>query len=280
MTDLGWVPDGIDTNVPNVARTYDYLLGGAHNLAVDRELGDRVLDALPGARRMARINRSFLRRAVTHLVASGVDQFLDLGSGIPTAGNVHEVATRARVAYVDSEPVAVAHARLLLADVDRATAVQADLRDPDDVLSRPEVADLLDFDRPIGLLLLLALHFVPDSDDPWGVVARYRDRLAPGSHLVVTHATADRRTRAMRDVADSTARTRERLHYRTRAEVTRLFAGFDLLEPGVTGFALWRPEGAGDISADADDNAVAYAGVGVKPTAHPTPDHRARGTLT
>ncbi|QTR03749.1 SAM-dependent methyltransferase [Saccharothrix algeriensis] len=257
MTDLDWLPRGTDVNVPSVARTYDYLLGGAHNLAVDREMGDRMLRVLPGARHLVRLNRAFLRRAVTHLVDSGITQFIDLGSGIPTAGNVHEVAPRAKVVYVDKDPVAVAHARLIVAGDERVAVVRADLRDPADVLSRPEVTGLLDLDRPVALLMLLVLHFSPDSEDPAGCVARYRDRLAPGSCLVISHATADRRVETMRAAAATVRRSnsRDNLVYRTRAEVTALFDGFELEEPGVTGCALWRPDGVGSVADDPDDNA-------------------------
>ncbi|WP_246019086.1 SAM-dependent methyltransferase [Saccharothrix australiensis] len=269
MTELDWVPDGIDVSVPSVARTYDYLLGGAHNLAVDRAMGDRMLEVLPGARDLVRMNRAFLRRAVTHLVDSGITQFLDIGSGIPTVGNVHEIAPRAKVVYVDKDPVAVAHGRLLLTGVERAAAVRADLREPEDVLSRPEVVGLLDFDRPIALLALLVVHFSPDSEDPVGYLGRYRDRLAPGSRLVISHATADRRVDTMRAAAATVRRSnsRDQLVYRSHAEVTALFAGFELEEPGVTGCALWRPDGVGAVSDDPDDNTQVYVGVGRKPSA-------------
>ncbi|NUT90479.1 MAG: hypothetical protein HOY78_00480 [Saccharothrix sp.] len=267
VTDLDWVPDGIDINVPSVARTYDYLLGGAHNLAVDRRMGDEMLKVLPGARRLVQLNRAFLRRAVTHLVDEGIDQFLDIGSGIPTVGNVHEIAPAARVVYVDKDPVAVAHSKLILAGNERTAVVQADLREPEDVLSRPEVVGLLDFDRPVAVLMLLVVHFSPHSEDPVGYLARYRDRLAPGSALVISHATADRRVDTMREAAATVRRSnsQDNLVYRTHAEVTELFTGFDLVAPGVVGVALWHPDGMGGISDDADDNTQVYVGVGRKP---------------
>ncbi|MGW4116666.1 SAM-dependent methyltransferase [Actinosynnema sp. NPDC004786] len=271
MSDLDWVPDEVDTTVPSVARTYDYLLGGAHNLAVDRAMGDRMLEVLPGARDLVRLNRAFLRRAVTYLAGRGVRQFLDIGSGIPTAGNVHEIAQEVapdcRVVYVDKDPVAVAHSRLMLADDPLTTAVRADLREPEDVLGRPEVTGLLDLDEPVALLLLLIVHFVPDEERPGELLARYRDRLAPGSHLVVSHATADERPDTMRRAADTVreSRSKDNLVYRTHAEVTALFDGYELVEPGVIGHALWRPDGAGDIADRAEDNNQVWAGVGRKP---------------
>ncbi|TQM78251.1 S-adenosyl methyltransferase [Saccharothrix saharensis] len=271
MSDLDWVPDGIDTTVPSVARTYDYLLGGAHNLAVDRAMGEKMLQVLPGARDLVRLNRSFLRRAVTYLAERGVRQFLDIGSGIPTAGNVHEIAQEVtsgcRVVYVDKDPVATAHGRLLLAGDPDSAAVQADLREPDDVLGRPEVTRLLDFDEPVGLLLLLVVHFVRPEEDPGRLLARYRDRLAPGSFVVISHATADNRADTMRRAADTVreSRSKDNLVYRTHAEVTGLFDGYDLVPPGVVGHALWRPGGAGDIADRAEDNTQVWAGVGRKP---------------
>ncbi|MFJ6673744.1 SAM-dependent methyltransferase [Actinosynnema sp. NPDC091369] len=275
MSDLDWVPEGIDTTVPSVARTYDYLLGGAHNLAVDRAMGEAMLQVLPGARDLVRLNRSFLRRAVTHLAERGVRQFLDIGSGIPTAGAVHEIAQEVapgcRVVYVDKDPVATAHGRLLLADDPDCTAVQADLREPDDVLSRPEVSRLLDFDEPVGLLLLLVVHFVRPEGEPGRLLARYRDRLAPGSFVVISHATADDRADTMRRAADTVreSRSKDNLVYRTRAEVTELFDGYELVPPGVVGHALWHPGGAGDIADQAEDNTQVWAGVGRKPGREP-----------
>ena len=280
MSDLDWVPEGIDVTVPSVARTYDYLLGGAHNLAVDRAMGEQMLTVLPGARDLVRLNRAFLRRAVTYLAERGVRQFLDIGSGIPTVGNVHEIAQEVspdcRVVYVDKDPVAIAHGRLLLADDDNTTAVQADLREPEDVLGRPEVAGLLDFDRPVALLLLLVVHFVRPEEEPGRLLARYRDRLAPGSFVVISHATADDRAETMRRAADTVreSRSKDNLVYRTHAEVTELFDGYELVPPGVVGHALWRPGGAGDIADRAEDNTQVWAGVGRKPGGDPVPGGR------
>ncbi|MEU4766269.1 SAM-dependent methyltransferase [Actinosynnema sp. NPDC023794] len=275
MSDLDWVPEGIDTTVPSVARTYDYLLGGAHNLEVDRAMGEKMLEVLPGARDLVRLNRSFLRRAVTHLAEHGVRQFLDIGSGIPTVGNVHEIAQEVapdcRVVYVDKDPVAIAHSRLLLADDPNTAAVQADLREPEDVLGRPEVTGLLDFDEPVALLLLLVVHFVRPEEEPGKLLARYRDRLAPGSYMVISHATADDRAETMRRAAATVreSRSKDNLVYRTHAEVTELFDGYELVEPGVVGHALWRPGGAGDIADRAEDNNQVWAGVGRKPDPGP-----------
>jgi hypothetical protein len=264
-----WVPYDVDTIVPNAARVYDYWLDGAHNFASDRVMGDQVQQVMPAIRDAARMNRSFLRRAVLFMVESGVRQFLDIGSGIPTVGNVHEIAQRAdpecRVVYVDKESVAVAHSELLLRGNDRAAVIQANLRDVEDVLEHPETKRLLDLDQPIGLLMLLVLHFVPDSWAPVGVVARYRDRLPPGSYLALSHVTADGNPAGLCEAVELYRNTPESLYLRSHQEVLRLFDGFELADPGLVGCALWRPSGSGDICDSAEMNTLVYAGVGGKP---------------
>jgi SAM-dependent methyltransferase len=266
-----WVPAGVDTSVPSMARAYDYLLGGGHNFAADRQLADAAERIMPGARQIARLNRSFLRRAVLYLVESGVRQFLDVGSGVPTVGNVHEIAQaadpRCRVVYADKDPVAVAHSELLLAGNDQAAVIEADFQDPEDVLGRPETRRLLDLDEPVGLLAVMMLHFVPDSWDPAAILARYRKALAPGSYVVLSHVTADQRPDQIAEAADMIARSSspDQLTYRSHAEVLRFFDGLELIEPGVVGCGLWHPGGPGDISNDPDVNAHVYAGMGRKP---------------
>jgi hypothetical protein len=267
---LDWVPLGIDPNVPSIARTYDYLLGGAHNFAVDRQLADNVEKIMPRSREIARLNRAFLRRAVLFLIESGIRQFLDIGSGVPTVGNVHEIAQEAapdaRVVYVDKDPVAVAHSELLLQENKRASIIQADLREPERILNHPETVRLLDFDQPVGLLMVMMLHFVPDSDDPMGIIATYRDALVPGSYLALSHVTADQRADQISEAAQEISRSRssDQLSYRSHAEISRFFQGFELVEPGVVGCGLWRPDGPGGISNDPESNAHVYAGIGLK----------------
>ncbi|CCH33788.1 SAM-dependent methyltransferase [Actinosynnema sp. NPDC047251] len=262
-----WSPAGVDLDLPSSARIYDYLLGGGHNFAADRAVGEALAEVLP-VRDMARLNRSYLRRVVLALVEAGVTQFLDLGSGIPTVGNVHEVAQDAnpkcRVVYVDIEPVAVTHAELLLAANPDATVILADLRDPDAVVNAPETRLLLDFSRPVGLLAVGVLQFVPDADRPRDVLARYRDLLAPGSYLALSHFTPDRMPREMAAGADIFQHTAEPITPRTRAEVLALVDGFDLVEPGLVFTPEWRPESPDDVPAD-PGRANLYAVVGRKP---------------
>ncbi len=242
-----WAPPGVDIDRPSVARIYDYNLGGSHNFAVDRAAAEQMAHAMPDLPAANRANRSFLRRAVRTLTAAGIRQFLDLGSGIPTVGNVHEIARQgapdARVVYVDVDPVAAAHSQALLADDPLAGAVLADLRHVHRVLSDPLVNGLLDLSQPIGLLMVAALHFVPDADDPVGIVRRYGSATVPGSYLVISHPTDEGGTREdVTELVKVSARNSMPATPRGRAEVARMFEGYRLLEPGIVYTPEWRPE--------------------------------------
>ncbi|MGH3874764.1 MAG: SAM-dependent methyltransferase [Pseudonocardiaceae bacterium] len=263
-----WVPGGVDKIEPNAARMYDYWLDGAHNFTADREMARKIEQTMPGIRDAVRINRSFLRRVVLFMADSGIRQFLDIGSGIPTVGNVHEIAQRAdpecRVVYVDKESVAVAHSELLLRGNGRAVAIQANLRDVEDILGHPQTTRLLDFDQPVGLLIMSTLHFVPSSWDLTGILARYRARLAPGSYLALSHGMLDTQPDEAVEVVQLYQSTSEPAYPRTHEEVSSWFAGFELVAPGLVGCALWRPTGPGDLSDNADMNRLVYGGVGRK----------------
>jgi hypothetical protein len=266
-----WVPPSVDTSVPSMARTYDYMLGGGHNFAVDREVGAQISKAMPGLGHAARVNRAFLGRAVRYMTDNGIRQFLDIGSGIPTVSNVHEVAQDAypecRVVYVDRDPVAVAHSELMLADNDLAAVVHADMRDPEGIIGSPQVKRLLNFDEPIGLLMLLMLHWIPDESDPPGLMARYRDALPSGSLFAMTHVTGDHQGESLTEATDVIKRSKspDQVNLRTHAQVTGLFDGFELVEPGLVGCGEWRPRGPGDIADEPEMNMLVYAGVGRKP---------------
>ncbi|SCF02404.1 MULTISPECIES: SAM-dependent methyltransferase [Micromonospora] len=261
-----WAPDDIDIERPSVARMYDYYLGGSHNFAADRAAARAMMEAVPEAPLMAQANRAFMRRAVQYLVDSGVRQFLDIGSGIPTVGNVHEIAQRAapdsRVVYVDVDPVAVAHSREILQGNPGATVVQEDLRRPAAILSHPEVTKLLDLSQPVAVLIVAVLHFVPDADRPEEILRTLRETLAPGSYLVMSQATdEDRGHTGERAEAERVyRRTDSPLSIRSRAELTALFDGFTLLEPGVVWVPQWRPESP--ESAEDAAQAVFMGGVG------------------
>lgn len=260
---------GILPDKPSAARIYDYLLGGFHNFAIDRDAAERVRRIYPDMPQVMQANRAFLRRAVTFFAVQGIDQFLDIGSGIPTVGNVHEVAHRlnpaARVAYVDIDPVAVDHSRALLEGDLRATVVQADARQPLEILDHPDIRRLLDFDRPIGVLLVALLHFITDDAHAFGLVRTLRDALAPGSYLALTHATADAMppdvAAQIRQLYDGTANPGT---YRTRVEIERLFDGFALVAPGTVYVSRWRPEAVDDLFIDEPERSVYFAGVGMK----------------
>lgn len=245
MTDQG--PESeVDVTRPNPARVYDYWLGGSANFQVDRELGDQMARIDPRVVPMARDNRRFLRRAVAWLCAHGVTQFLDLGAGIPTADAVHEIALaaapHARVAYVDSEPVAVAYSKTTLKDTACATITHADLRDIDAVLAAPGVAGLLDFSQPIALLALMVLQYFPDAENPAAVLERYRRALAPGSYLALTHIAADDPDVPMGELAAATRVASTNAHPRTRAQVAALLGGGELVPPGLVLAGDWNPE--------------------------------------
>ncbi|MER7968384.1 SAM-dependent methyltransferase [Streptomyces sp. NPDC096080] len=237
--------DGIDTSKPHPARIYDYLLGGKDNYDVDRKAADALAAAAPEVRIGVRANRDFMRRAVRYVVENGVRQILDVGTGLPTSPNVHEtaqeVAPDVRVAYVDNDPIVNAHADALLSRSGATSIVLGDLRDPRAILEDPDVRAVIDFDRPVALLLVAVVHFLTDADDPVGIVATLRDALPDGSYLVLTHATSDFADRTAAQAVYSKASAS--LNLRPRAEVERFFDGFDLIEPGLSQVPFWRPDG-------------------------------------
>jgi hypothetical protein len=268
--DRNWIPQSVDVSVPSAARVYDYVLGGAHNFAVDRQMGDKIERDLPHVRSGARINRAFLARAVRFMMDEGVRQFLDIGSGIPTVANVHEVAQEldpeCRVMYVDRDPVAVAHSELILAGNDHADVLQADMRDPDSILNSGEVRLLLDFDEPVGLLIMFMADWVPNEADPWGLMKHYREALPSGSYLAITHLADDHENEAIRVATTMMNQAGgDQVVERSRDEIAAFFGDFELVEPGLVTFAEWRPSGPGDISSDPAMNRIAYAGIGRKP---------------
>ncbi|HEV2784035.1 MAG TPA: SAM-dependent methyltransferase [Actinophytocola sp.] len=261
----GWAPADIDLQRPNAARVYDYLLGGASNFEVDRVFAHRLLERAPEAGVILRHNRAFLGRAVRFCVEQGIRQFLDLGSGIPTVGNVHEIAQRlapgCRIVYVDNEPIAVAHSELMLEDNDDADVVLADLLKVDAVLGAEPVRRLIDFTRPMAVIMAAVLHFIPDEADPHGVVARYVDAMAPGSFLVLSHGadTGQERYQALRRMYDQSSTPAA---VRTRERILTFMAGTELVEPGMVWAPHWRPETG---TADPLAPAVICAAVGRKP---------------
>ncbi|TMQ91046.1 hypothetical protein ETD83_32755 [Actinomadura soli] len=241
-----WIPPEVDSRRPSVARVYDYLLGGDHNFASDRDLATGLLRVEPQARELAQANRAFLRRAVRTIAETGIDQFVDIGSGIPTQGNVHEVAQRvnpdARVVYVDNDDVAVAHSRTILAGNDQAAVLHADMRSPEDILADPALKGLLDLSRPVAFLLVAALHLVKHEEDPAAIVAALRDAAAPGSHLVISHLTHEAEPGKTAAIGKLYDRASSPAVSRSHAEILRFFDGWDVLDPGLVYVPQWRPD--------------------------------------
>ncbi|WP_031469644.1 SAM-dependent methyltransferase [Sciscionella sediminilitoris] len=256
----------IDTTTPNVARVYDYYLGGGANFEADREFANKMLAILPEARIAAIANRRFQGRAVRFAAQQGVRQFLDLGAGIPTAHPTHEVARAvhpdAKVVYVDSEPIAAAHGVRKLSGDERAISVRARLQDVDEVIEK--AGELLDFTEPVTVMALAILHFVPDEEDPDGILARYAAATVPGSHAVVSHATAEgaagMRTAAV--AARYTASANRSGHLRSKERFTAMLTPYELVAPGVVWTKQWRPDDP--VEAEDPEASAMYAAVGRK----------------
>ena len=268
MTTDESAPPGVDITRPSIARVYDFMLGGKDNFAVDRRAGEMALKITPDGPEAALANRAFLRRVVRFLVAeAGIRQFLDFGSGLPSQGNVHEIAheidASVRVVYVDNDPMVLAHARALLTGTHTTTVVQADIRQPDSVLTHPEVRQFIDFTQPVGLLLVAILHHLNDHEDPGGAAARLRSALAPGSYLAISHfhnpgdahVDAARKALEVEKIFNQTLGTGR---WRTMPEILSYFGELELLEPGVVPLAEWRP--GGEPPPDQTDTYYTFVG--------------------
>ncbi len=271
MDTTTWIPDEIPLDRPNAARIYDYYLGGYHNFEVDRLAADRLAETNPDVRLASWVNRAFLRRCVRFLVEQGIDQFLDIGSGIPTVGNVHEIAQAAnpsaRVVYVNIDPVAVAHSQAMLQGNPNAAAIRADARQPDQILSHADVRRLLDWSRPAAVLFAGVLHLLPDDDQANRAVCTLRDVLAAGSYVAISHPSyEDAPPDLFQQINKLTEASASRYQYRTLAKIRRFFDGLDLVEPGLVHTPLWRPESPQDLLVDEPQRAFCFAGVGLKPS--------------
>ncbi|MDN3351619.1 SAM-dependent methyltransferase [Actinomadura sp. DC4] len=262
MTEQAWLPQGVDAHRPTDARVHDYALGGKDNYAIDRAYAHKLASLLPGSGRPIVENARFVRRAVRHLRALGVRQFLEIGSGLPRRGNVHEVAgPDATVVYVDYDPVAVSHFQAVLSANSSAAAIRGDATKPGTILADPVVTGMIDFDRPVALMMTYMLQLVSDADDPRRIVGEFREPLAAGSHLVLSHATLEMLSPAEIEAAGlAFEELREPVTLRGRAQVTELFDGFELLDPGVVAAPEWRPD-----RPYRDPTGWVLAGVGRKP---------------
>lgn len=238
-------------DIPSAARVYDYLLGGKDNYPVDREVGRSMMAKLPNVRTAVQWNRAFLQRVVRYLVGDlGIRQIIDLGAGLPSAGNTHEVACSvnrgARVVYVDHDPVVLAHGRDMLQGVRNAVIIEHDLLEPDAILADPDLTRLINFSEPVVLMFLSILHFVPDDADPAGLIAQLHAPFPSGSHVAISHATSDA-IPAVNDAERDFDRATEQAHVRTRAEVRDLVAGFEPVPPGLVWLPEWRPDPGTDM---------------------------------
>jgi hypothetical protein len=267
VTRPSWAPPEVDTTRASVARVYDYYLGGSHHFDVDRAMAEEAIRQWPELPRIMQANRAFLRRAVRFLVVEGITQFVDVGAGIPTVGNTHEVAQEAtqdaQVVYIDNDPTAVAHSRAILGDDDRTAVVHADLRQPERIFADAAVRRLIDFTAPTAVLMLAVLHFVPDEDDPAAAVRRMCEPLPAGSYLVISHAsTGDQPERAAshRRLYQRTANT---MTMRSAAEIAALLGDFELVPPGVVPLSEWHPD-AGTEADVPSAQMAGYAAVGRK----------------
>ncbi|MDM4719328.1 SAM-dependent methyltransferase [Micromonospora sp. WMMA1363] len=270
MSELRQHPVDLRTDIPHPARVYDYVLGGKDNFAADRVLAEQGLRINPQIRTTARENRAFMTRVVRHLAAEvGIRQFLDIGTGLPTAPNVHQVAQAsapdARVVYVDNDPIVLSHARALLASSPegRTDYIDADVRDVGRILSSPRLRSTLDLDQPVALLLIALLHLIPDDDRPDRILAELLEALPSGSYLALTHLTADFSPDKMNRSAALLRQNGVDMNLRPYAQVDGFFAGLEPVEPGVVAAPRWRPDSDDPTAADAD--ASIYAGLGRKP---------------
>lgn len=263
-----WGQDGVDSDVPNVARMYDYYLGGLHNFPADREMAQRVVGAYPALPAVLQHNRAFLRRAVRYMVRQGIRQFLDLGSGLPTVGNVHEIAQAeapdAKVVYVDVDPTAVLHSRLMLVGNPGATVLQLDLRQPQHVLGHRDLRWQIDLSQPVGILCIAVMHFIGDAEDPVGILKAYGDAVPSGSYLAISSASRDQDPEGAERVAQLYARTGNPMYFRTSDEIMAFFGDYELVEPGLVIPADWHPE-LSDGPLPEVANISGYVGLARKP---------------
>jgi S-adenosyl methyltransferase len=265
--DMGWtkadpdhLPPEVDISKPSIARVYDAVLGGKDNFPADRAVVEEVQKTFPDGGGAARVNRALLGRAVRYMAQAGVDQFLDLGSGLPTVQNTHQIAQAvnpaARVVYVDNDPMVLAHGRALLADNESTIVVTADLMEPEQVLGRPEITGFLDLSRPLGVIMNAIIHHILDEEDPYDIVARYKKLMPSGSYLLLTHfSNSSPEARGLERVL---LLTLGRGQLRSREQIARFFDGLDLVDPGLVHLPDWHPDEP--VSRPLDISGLLYLG--------------------
>ncbi len=271
MSDKGndlpdWVPGTVDIDEPSIARIYDYLLGGYHNFEIDRQLADMSLQIYPDMALASQVSRAFLRRVENYLLDQGISQFIDIGSGIPTLGHVHEIALRRdpenRVVYIDIDPVAIAHSKAILRQKPHTFVFQADARDPQTIFERIRAEEALDFTKPVAVLFIALLHYIVDDDEVRQLMHEYSSRLAPGSYVAFTHGTYENAPPGVaEDLMNLSSKSRHSILYRSRDDIATLFPEMEIVEPGIVPTPLWHPEGPEDLFLDQPERSLAYAGV-------------------
>jgi hypothetical protein len=242
--DLTWIPPNVDMTRPNPARMYDYFLGGYHNFEVDRRAADEALKVMPQIRALAQSNRAYVRRVVDFMLDEGIRQFMDIGAGIPTVGHIHQRAAErelpVHVIYVDRDPIAIAHAEMLLADVATAAAIHADARHPQQIFDHPETQRLIDFRQPVGMLCISVLPFIQDDEEVFALLRQFYERLAPGSYVCLSHSSVEYASDEMWRVVEMYKHSSDPASPRHTAVIDSFFAGLELVEPGMTLAPLWR----------------------------------------
>lgn len=262
--------DGIYTDRPNAARIYDYFLGGYHNFEIDRKYAEASKKAYSDVSKAAKANRLFIHRSIKVMIDQGIEQFLDIGSGIPTVGNTHETAqnlnSNARIVYVDIDPVAVQHSNSILQENSNAVAIIGDLTKPEDIFNNHEVVEMLDLDQPIGVIMVAVLHFIPDTQLANNSIAKIRDTIVSGSYISIAQTTYDKAPQDLIDQFNFIAKSSSTpFTSRPYEEILGFFAGFELIEPGLVFLPLWHPTGPNDPFYDHPERSIEYAGVAFKP---------------
>ncbi len=262
------IPDEVSLDKPSTARIYDCLLGGYHNFEIDRAMAKKLYKVYPDVGLSAQVNRACLRRVVNFVIEQGVDQFLDIGSGLPTVGNVHDVAHKVNPAtrgvYIDIDHIAIAHGKAILEDNPNITAIWGDAGDPEQILDHAEVKRLLDFDRPMAVLFMSVLHFVLDGEQAYRAVRTLRDAVAPGSYIAILYFTTEGGPPGIVEQMQKLLADSLPTAPYTRADIYKFFEGLELVEPGLVYPSLWRPESPADLWVDQPNRCLGFAGVGRK----------------
>ena len=261
-----WAPESVDIDQPSIARVYDYLLGGYHNFESDRKIADMSLQIYPDMALASQVSRAFLRRLVNYLLDQGITQFIDIGSGIPTLGHVHEIVQRRvpdyHVVYIDIDPVSIAHSKAILQENPTTFVYQADARDPENTLEHIRAETTLDLNKPVAVLFIALFHYIVDDSELRQLIVNYSSSMAPGSYVAFTHGTYENAPPGVAEgLMNLSSRSRHQMRYRSRDDLASMFPEMEIVEPGIVPTPLWRPEGPEDLFIDQPERSLGYAGV-------------------